>query len=112
MFTSKIALLKRQWIEGYVPALSNENYLSPVFQKHRKTQVLLISKPTIGNVICKKEKIHHNLASERKKLPNTYQKKKRSSSNITKEKSLMLKESPPTQTYVVKYIKLLSFNRK
>ena len=48
----------------------------------------------------RKEKNHHSLAYEGKILPNTYLKKKRSSSNIVNVKSLILKVNPVTQRYV------------
>ena len=97
-------------MQGYVSALFKEGYSYSVVQKHCKNRGFDVK----GNRICytKEGKSRHRLASEGKILPNIYRKKKRSSSNHPKVKSLMLKENLPTQKVCEKYIKLLCFNCK
>lgn len=45
------------------------------------------------------------MVSDGKKLPNTYPKKKRTTANVVKVRSLILKENPATQRSVAKSIK-------
>ena len=87
-------------MEGYASTLSEDNYSYSVIQKRCKSHGFSISIATIGNIIKEKGKNCHTLVSERKILPNTHIKKKHSSSNIAKMKSLLLKENSQTQKYV------------
>ena len=58
------------------------------------------SKAKIGNIINKKGENRHSLAAEGKNLSNNYPKKKRSSLNITKMKSLVVNQNSPIQKFV------------
>lgn len=85
------------WIEGYVSALSEENYSYSVIKKRCETKGIKISKCKISNIINRKGKSHQSVLLHGKKAPNEYPKKVRTVSNISKVRSLVTRENPPTQ---------------
>ncbi|GBM58186.1 hypothetical protein AVEN_163949-1 [Araneus ventricosus] len=84
-------------MEGYVFTLSEESYFYLVIQRRYESHGISISKSLIDSIVKKKGKNNQSLASIGNINPNTCPRKKRSSSNIAKVRSLMLKENPPIQ---------------
>ena len=97
-----MSVVNKQWLQGYVIALSEEKYSYCVIQKRCEEHGVHISKGTISNIVNNKGKNRPILLSGGKKLPNSYPKRKR---NAAKVRSLILKENPATQRTVAKSLK-------
>lgn len=94
--------VNKLWIEGYVFALSEEKYSYSIIQKRCEMHGIKISKCKISNIINRKGKNRQSLFLHGKKTPNEYPKKVRTVSNVSKVKSLVTRENPPTQKSIAK----------
>ena len=71
--------VNKQWIEGYIFALSEEKYSYSVIQKRCEKHGMHVSKGKISYIVNNKGKNNPTLVSGRKKLPNKKSKEKKNS---------------------------------
>jgi hypothetical protein len=92
-----MALKIDRWLEGYVTVLSEERYSYQQIIKQCKSRGYGISKKVIYNLLNLKGKKRIAESKNEKMAAKPHPKAVRTHVNITKVKSLILKENPATQ---------------
>ena len=102
----------KQWLDGYVFALSEENYSYSVIKKRCENHGIRISKCKISNIINNRGKKRESLLLSGKKWKNEYPRKIRTSSNISKIKHFVSKENPSSQRSIAKCLKIRNHRKQ
>lgn len=98
-----MSVLMNRWMDSYIFALDEDNYLYLVIKKHYERQVFLMFEVIIANIVNEIGKIYEYLALIQKIIPYMYPRTKTNSSNISKVRCFMEKK--------IIQIKLLFLNR-
>lgn len=101
-----MSLENKQWIEGYIFALYEEEYSYSIIKKRCEKHGFNISTRKISDIINKKGKKRQSLHLTGKKVKNAYPTKVRTPLIISKVASHVLKENPTPQRTIAKSLNI------